>query len=114
MFFVSGIAVSVVSLAWPKLTAQARPAPLQQVHDTVLGTQLGKQTATALGVTDEAKVTPINPGQVLGSVVTSIVTTVEKRTQEVIVVNAVKQLTNQFDQLPQDQKQQIQTVICKP
>lgn len=114
MFFVSGIAVSVISLAWPKLTKEVRPAPLQQVHDTVLGTKVGQQAATALGVTDEASVTPINPGQVLGSVVTTIVTTVEKRTQEVIVENAVKQLTNQFDQLPQDQKQQIQTVICKP
>ncbi|MBI4029175.1 MAG: hypothetical protein HY376_02315 [Candidatus Blackburnbacteria bacterium] len=111
---ISALTVGLVSLAWPRLTPQARPVPLQKVHDVVLETQVGQQAAQTLGVTDEKNVVPINPSAVVASVATSIVTTIEKRTQQVVVENAVKQLTNQFDQLPQDQKQQIQTIICKP
>lgn len=111
---VSAGAMSVVSLVWPKLTLKPRPVPLQQIHDVVLGTKIGEQAAQTLGVADEAKVTPINPSAVVASVASSLVATAEKRVQQVVVENAVKQLTNQFDQLPQDQKQQIQTIICKP
>ncbi len=110
----AGVAVGLVSLLWPKLTNQARPAQLQQIHDTILGTQVGQQAAQALGVTDEPHVTPVNPGQIIHSVVESAVTTVEHRTQQIVVENAVKQLSSQFATLPQDQKQQIQAIICKP
>lgn len=110
----SGIVVGFVSLVWPRLTAQPRPVPLKEVHDTILGTQVGQQAAQALGVSGDTGVTPVNPGQVVRSVIESVVTTVEHRTQEVVVENAVKQLTGQFTTLPAEQKQQIQAIICKP
>lgn len=110
----SGIIVSAISLLWPRLTAQPRPAPLEKVHEIILGTQVGQEAAETLGVASPSAITPINPGQIARSVVETVVTTVEKRTQEVVVKNAVKQLNNQFDQLPQEQKQQIQSIICKP
>jgi len=110
----AGVAVGLVSLLWPKLTHQARPTPLQQVHDGILGTQVGQQAAQALGVTDESHVAQVNPGQIIHSVVDTVITTVEHRTQQVVVENAVKQLSGQFATLPQEQKQQIQAIICKP
>ncbi len=110
----SGAAVSLVSIVWPRLTAKPIPAPLQSVQDVVLGTEIGQQTAETLGVASPSAVTPIDPKQVVQSTIQTVVTTIERRTQEVIVENAVKQLSNQFDQLPQEQKQQIQTIICKP
>ncbi len=111
---VSGVMVGLVSLLWPRFTAKSRPAPLEKVHDVVLGTQIGQQAAETLGVSSPSAVTPINPQQIVQSVVQSVVTTIERRTQEVVITNAVKQLSGQFDQLPQDQKQQIQQIICKP
>lgn len=111
---ISALTMSLVSLAWPRLTAQSRPMPLQKVHDVVLGTQIGQQAAETLGVASPSGVTPIDPKQIVQSAIQTVVTTIERRTQEVVVTNAVKQLNSQFDQLPQDQKQQIQTIICKP
>ncbi len=102
------------SLLWPKLTRQSRPAPLQQVHDIVIKTDLGKQAASVLGVTDEAAVTPINVSSLAGSVTSSVISAVQERTQEVVVRQAVNQLVKQFDQLNPQQKQEIKEAICKP
>ncbi len=110
----AGVVVGLVSLLWPKLTSQVRPVPLQQIHDTILGFQVGQQAAQTLGVTNDSAVAPVNPGQVVRSVVESVVTTVEHRTQQIVVENAVKQLSGQFSSLPQEKKQQIQAIICKP
>ncbi len=106
--------IGIVSLAWPRFTTQPRPAPLEKVHEIVLGTEMGQEAAQTLGVASPSGIAPINPGQIVQSVVQSVVTTVERRTQEVVVQNATKQLTSQFDQLPPEQKQQIQSIICKP
>ena len=113
VLIMSGAVLSVASIAWPRLTSQPRPVPLEQVHTIVSGTQIGQSVAQVLGVTTPA-VQPIDPKQIFQSAVQTVVTTVERRTQEVVVENAVKQLNNQFDQLPQEQKQQIQSIICKP
>lgn len=112
--FFSFVVSSVASLVWPRLTVTPRPVPLEQIHDVVLRTSIGQQAAQVLGVSDEKNIVPIHPSAVAASAASTIVATVEKRAQEVIVQNAVKQLTNQFDGLPQEQKLQIQTIICKP
>lgn len=110
----SGVLVSIASLVWPRLTVQPRPAPLEKVREIVIQTEIGKNAAEILGVASPSSVTRINPSQIARTAVESVVTTVEKRAQEVVVENAVKQLSNQFNGLPQEQKQQIQSVICKP
>jgi hypothetical protein len=101
------------SLAWPRLTTQTRPKLLQEVHDVVMKTQAGKQAANVLGVSDETSVEPINIGQILGSAIEGVKMSVQNRVQTIIVGNAVNQLRAQFDKMPENQKEQIQQILCK-
>ncbi len=117
--FIIAIMVAVTSLAggslaWPRVTTQTRPKLLQDVHDIVIKTSIGKQTAQVLGVSDEAHTEPINIGQIAGSAITGIKASLQSRVQTVIVGNAVNQLKTQFDKMPQDQKTQIQEILCRP
>ena len=117
--FVLALAVATTSLAsgslvWPRLTTQARPKLLQDVHDVVIKTSIGQQTASVLGVSDEAHVEPINIGRSVASAAAGLRTAVQQRVQTIIVGNAVNQLNSQFDRLPKDQKEQIQQILCKP
>lgn len=102
------------SLAWPRLTSQSRPKLLQEVHDLVIKTSVGKQTASVLGVTNEAQVEPINIGNIVGSTIQGVTSSVQNRVQTVIVGNAVNQLRSQFDKMPKSQQEQIQQILCKP
>lgn len=110
----TGTTVSLTSLAWPKLTRQSRPPPLQQVHDLVVNTNLGQQAADTLGVTNESEVAPINIASLAGSIVNSVVSSVEQRAQQVVVQQAASQLLKQFDRLSHQEQQEIKEVICKP
>jgi hypothetical protein len=117
--FIIAIMVAVTSLAggslaWPRITTQMRPKLLQDVHDIVMKTPIGKQTASVLGVSDEANAKPINVGQIMGDAVSGIKISAQQRVQTIIVGNAVNQLRAQFDKMPQDQKSQIQEILCKP
>ena len=118
MNFIFALIVSVVtvaggSLLWPRLTTQKRPPIIQQVHDAVLKTPIGEQSANVLGVSDEAHVKPLNAGEVVAGIVGAAEGAVQSRIQTIIVKNAVNELTSEFDKLPLDQKQEIQQAICK-
>ncbi len=108
------VVVSLVSLIWPKFTTQPRPLPLGQVRDLVLATKTGQSIAQVLGVTNESTIEPINISSVASSVTESVISGVQHRAQSIVVHQAVKELTKQFDQLPQEQQQEIQQLICKP
>ncbi|MFZ5845656.1 MAG: hypothetical protein ACOY0S_04275 [Patescibacteria group bacterium] len=107
---ISGVTVALGSLLWPKFTRQARPAPLQQVHDLVIKTDLGKEVAGILGVTDETTIAPINIASWAGSLMSST----GEQAQQIVVTQTINRLLQQFEQLPPEQKQQIQQAICKP
>jgi hypothetical protein len=119
MQFILALAVAATSLAggslvWPRLTTQARPKLLQNVHDVVIKTPVGQQTAQVLGVSNEAQVEPINIGKTVAGAVEGVRGAIQNRVQTVVVGNAVNQLTTQFDRLPQEQKENIQQILCKP
>lgn len=108
------VSIAGASLLWPKLTTEPRPKPLTEVRKVLMQTPVGQQAAGILGVTDEAAVTPINVSSVASTLVAGVVANVGQKTQEVVTRGAVQQLLRQVDQLPTDQKQQIQEALCKP
>ncbi|MEK7129454.1 MAG: hypothetical protein AAB803_00395 [Patescibacteria group bacterium] len=110
----TALTVGLGSLLWPKLTARARPKPLTEVRNVVMQTPVGQQAAAILGVRDESTVTPINVSSVASSLVSGIVSSVGQKAQETVTRQAVQQIMRQGDQLPADQKQQIQEALCKP
>lgn len=107
---IASITLSGASLLWPRLTTQPRPEFLNKVHDVVVSTGPGQQAATVLGVSDEAKAEPFS----LKALQDGVTHAVTNRVQEVVMGNAVNELSRQFDTLPKDQKLQIQEVLCKP
>ena len=114
VFIAAGATAVAGSLLWPKFTATARPKPLQDVRDVVIQTQIGKNAATILGVQDESSVKPVNVASAASSVVTNIISTIEKKSQEIVTRQVVEQLVRQVDQMPAEQKKQVQEIICKP
>ena len=113
-FIVAGVVLSGVSLLWPKLTTQQRPAVLTQLRSAVIKTPLGNEMAQVLGVTDETHTEPINVSSAAASVVSSLTATVEQKAQQAVAERVAQQLVKQFDQLSADQKKQIKEMICKP
>ena len=45
---------------------------------------------------------------------TNIISTIEKKSQEIVTRQVVEQLVRQVDQMPAEQKKQVQDVLCKP
>lgn len=109
-FFIAGF----VSIAWPYITTAPRPAPLTALYSVVSQTPLGENTARVLGASTNGSTTPINISTVGKSVTSSVVAAAQHKAQEIITTHAVRELTKQFQTLPDDQKKQIQEVICKP
>ncbi len=103
----AGISVFGASLLWPRLTNQPRPPMLQEVHDTGLQTAAGQQAAQALGVSDEANITPLNGAEILAGAVGALKEAAQERAQTIMVTQLTQQLS-------EDQKQQLQELICKP
>ena len=102
------------SLLWPRLTKEPRPVPLQQVRNVVVQTQIGKQAASVLGVSDEAHVQPINIANTASEIIGAGEQAVEQRIQYVIVQNAINQLMSQINKLPKDQQTEIRQQLCTP
>lgn len=114
VFICTFAVVSVVSLAWPKLTSQPRPGALQKLREYLLKTSPGQNTAMVLGVTQEAKVTPINFNAEVASVSAAIVSGISQKTQEIITHQISLQLINQFHGLSAGAQTEIREAICKP
>ena len=105
--------VALVSLLWPKFTVKPEPQALEQVRNTVLGTEIGQNAANLLGVTN-------NGGQVLNltdtvsSVAGAITSSVEERVQSIISEQVAAQVVKQYEQLPAPQQDLVTEIICKP
>lgn len=108
-----GVTLAVISLLWPRFSDQPRPVPLTQIRNTVVQTPLGAQAAMVLGVSDEASVQRFNLQTSVNDLTVSAAGVLQQRAQTVLTIHAVKQLQQQFQQLPQDQQEQIREVICK-
>lgn len=107
------ITVSAGSLVWPRVTKIPEPPMLRQVHDIVIQTDIGRQANNVLGA-DTAVSQPINVQTVITNATNAIVSGVEDKAQQIVIDQAVKQILNQLDKLPQDQKQEIKDQLCKP
>ena len=105
--------VSLVSLLWPKFTVKPEPQALMQVRNTVLGTEIGQNAASLLGVAN-------NGGQVLNlsdtvsSVAGVVTSSVEERVQSIISEQIASQVVKQYEQLPETQQTIVTEIICKP
>lgn len=113
--FLAGSALIVgASFLWPKLTGQARPQLLEDVHEKALETDAGRRAEDVLGITDPENVQKIDIGSVSASVVKTVTTEVQKKSEEIIEKRIIEELVRRVEVLPADQKQEVQKIICAP
>ncbi len=115
-FVLAGATLTIagVSLVWPKLTSRSRPETLGKVHELVLKTELGQKAAEILGVEDESTVVPINVASAAAQVAVSVLSSVQEKTQQVVVSQTISVLAKKYEELPTEQKKQFENLICKP
>jgi hypothetical protein len=111
---VAAIFVSVASVAWPYVTQVPRPAPMTAIYNIVAQTPLGQNTQRVLGASAGATQTPISISSVGKSISSSVITAAQSKAQQIITTHAARELTKQFSSLPEDQKKEIQAIICEP
>ena len=113
-FLLASIVMIGGSLLWPKIMKRDRPEVLQAVHDRVVETEAGKKAEEVLGTVD----IPENPKQAIASVssqaASQIGSIIQKKTEEIVTHRIIEEVVKRFETLPKEEKEQVQTVICKP
>ncbi|MBI3560007.1 hypothetical protein HY087_02685, partial [Candidatus Gottesmanbacteria bacterium] len=80
---VGAVVVAVGSLVWPRFTNKPQPQALEQVRNTVLGTQIGQSAAELLGArSDGGK--PLNFSDTVSSAAGVVTSSVEQKVQQII------------------------------
>lgn len=105
--------VAITSLLWPKFTTNPEPEVLEQVRNTVLGSEVGQSTADFLGVTD-ADVKPLNLSDAVSSVAGVVTSSVEQKVQRIVSDQVAAQVIKQYQQLPASQQERVVEMVCKP
>ena len=113
-FFIAVVVMVAGSLLWPKIMKRDRPEVLQAVHDRVVETEAGKKAEEVLGTVD----IPENPKEVIMSVssqaASQVGSVIQKKTEEIVTHRIIEEVVKRFETLPKEEKEQVQTVICKP
>ncbi len=111
-FLTAAVVVSGASLAWPKLTSAPMPELLEKMRELVLQTDVGKQSAETLGVSDMEAVEPINISSVAGSVVSTAVTNASEQIQETATKEIIIQVVKKIETLDAGSQEEIKEAIC--
>ena len=114
IFFLSTAVISIISVAWPKITRANRPPQIQKVYEEVVKTPLGRQAASVLGVESESASKSYNMAEATSNIVGSLVSAFRGRIEQNLTEQAAVQVSKQFDILSDEEKKQIQEIICKP
>lgn len=107
-----GIAVSIISIAWPRFTGRTRPLFLQYVQGVAGHTSFGQTVSNVLGVSDTSA--PVGLASMSGEMQQWATHTVENALTSFIASRIVRQIIANYDQFPARQKQELKEAICKP
>lgn len=109
----TAVTVAGASIAWPRLTRQPRPEPLEQVNSIVKDTPLGKSFANILGVSSQSA-EPINVASEASKLTANIIKTAQERAAKIVVTQAVRGIFAQMGNLPPEDQAQIHDLLCTP
>lgn len=105
--------VVLVSLLWPRFSNKPEPQALEQVRNTVLGTEIGQNAAALLGVTNDHP-QPLNLSDTVSSVAGMVTSSVEQKVSQIVSDQVAAQVIKQYQQLPIIQQDHVVEMICKP
>lgn len=113
-FVVVSVGLSIISVAWPRLTSRNRPVFLNIISDVVRQTPFGEKTSSVLGISRENKVKQIDLTDVMNGIINSATDSIANRAKTVIITQSWRQIVNLYDSLSPDEKRLMQDYICSP
>jgi hypothetical protein len=113
-FLLSSVLLTGGSLLWPVFTKQTRPAILQAVRDKVVETEAGKKAEDVLGVYTNSDNVSGTVSSVSSQLVSQAGLVVQKKVEEVVTTRIIEEVVKRFETLPNEQKEEVKTIICKP
>lgn len=105
--------VALISLLWPRFTTKPKPQSLESVRSAVFGTEIGKNAADLLGVS-QGDIKPINLSDAVSSVAGAVTSSVEQKVAQIVSDQVASQVVKQYNQLPVPQQDRVVEMICKP
>ena len=114
VFGIFALVISVVSIVWPRISKEKRPEALQKVNDMVIKTDFGSNLQNVLGLSVDTTPVPINISSAAAGVASYVVSSVEKKAQDVVYQQVLQQFFNQYQSMTPEKKKDIQDLICKP
>lgn len=105
--------VALISILWPKFIDKPEPKALDQVRNTVLGTEIGQRAAALLGATNDAP-QPLNLSDTVSSFAGTVTSSVEQKVSQIVSDQVAAQVIKQYQQLPIIQQDHVVEMICKP
>jgi hypothetical protein len=108
------VIIAVISIAWPRLSADPRPEMLTKVREVVIETPPGRSFSEVLGVTDETGVTPVSVSTIITTGTNAAVDMVTKSTQKAVTEKILETLGSQFETLSEEEKASFRAKICAP
>lgn len=112
VLFVVSIGLSTAALVWPRVSKKERPEFLEKVYQAVGGTTIGRQASLVLGV-DTTEVEPFSPQGVTEAIKTSFTGKVTQYVEQIILIQAVRQISNFHDALDSNQKSVLRGLVCE-
>jgi hypothetical protein len=110
----AAVVVIIASIAWGRFTTAPKPQALKEVEGAMSETAVGQSVAQVFGVSDEHPVEPINLGDAASGVTTQITSYITERIRDAVSKQAIGQIVTQYDKLPEDQREALEAMICKP
>ena len=110
----ASVVISLASLLWPKVSAEPRPPVLSKVREMVVSTDIGKNAAQVLGVTDEANTVPVQIGSFVAGTANAAIDSVTRSAQHAVTARLLETLAGQFNGLPDEDKKAFRARICTP
>lgn len=110
----ASVVISVMSLAWPRVTHEPRPEALSRVRELVIETQVGQGVAQVLGVADEAAIEPLDINSAVTSGATYVMDSVTRSAQHAVTARLIESVVKQFNSLSEEDKASFRAQICAP
>lgn len=109
---IAGLFVLGLSIAWPKLTSLERPAALTDVRNFAMSFPTGKSFADVLGVSDESSVSAQSSADLISRFTVLLTNKMSQSATELITRQAVIQLSQTFNSIPEKEKIEIKKIVC--
>ena len=100
-------------MLWPVIMKTDRPPVLQAVRDQVVETEIGRRVEDVLGTYTTDNI-PQTVSSASSQIANQVGTAVQEKAEEIVTHRIIEEVVKRFETLPEKDKEEVQSVICKP